>query len=250
MRAIWFLLGFGIFSHVFPAVASGEVNWRHEPERALEEAKEAGKPAMLFFTASWCGYCRMMDNRTFKDAGVTEALQDFIPVKVDHDTYPRWVARYGVRGVPAAIILNDGGAPVARADGFHDAANFTRWLRNMDEDGGGTPAGESMEAMAETLREGLNERDPEARAEAVAFAVEQYTGEDPVASGLAERSLKQAQQRRPEEFLFLLEDRRLAMRILAANFYREHFGEEFQFDPWASEEERGAYLDGFLAGRT
>lgn len=244
-RGVLFILSFVTAA----GFVAGEVNWRHEPEGALREAREAERPALLFFTAPWCGYCRMMDNLTFRDEGVVEALSGFVPIKVDHDTYPMWVARYGVRGIPATFVVNERGRPVARADGFHDAKQFAGWLR---EAGGGIEAGEAVEVGRDPLeifRKGLNERDASAREAALASALEACLGDDRLAAGAAETALREAVRKEPNAFLGLLDDARLAVRILATNLYRGHFGDDFRFDPWADSETREAYIETFFSER-
>lgn len=68
---------------------------------------ESTRPAVVDFTAAWCGPCRAV-------APVIEGLAsdyaDRVTVaKVDIDDHPRLAARYGVRSVPTVMLFAEGG---------------------------------------------------------------------------------------------------------------------------------------------
>ena len=68
---------------------------------------ESARPAVVDFTAAWCGPCRAV-------APVIEDLaSDYAGrvtvAKVDIDDYPQLAARYGVRSVPTVMLFAGGG---------------------------------------------------------------------------------------------------------------------------------------------
>jgi thiol:disulfide interchange protein DsbD len=54
-----------------------------ELDAALREARTAGQPVMLDFTAEWCVSCKEMEEYTFPDAGVVGALGPFMLLRAD-----------------------------------------------------------------------------------------------------------------------------------------------------------------------
>ena len=70
------------------AVASPELDFRSIEnvaalDAALAEAKGAGMPVMLDFTAEWCVSCKEMEALTFPDPGVIAALRPFMLLRAD-----------------------------------------------------------------------------------------------------------------------------------------------------------------------
>jgi YHS domain-containing protein/thiol-disulfide isomerase/thioredoxin len=105
------------------------IPWRPEFERAMAEARAAGRPLWVQFTGPWCGYCRRMEHEVFtrpEVAGLARAR--FVPVLVQADDREDLVARFAVAGLPATIVLSPSGAVLARHEGFADASAFRALL--------------------------------------------------------------------------------------------------------------------------
>lgn len=112
----------------------GHIAWRSDFPAAVEEAKAAGKPALVFFTADWCGPCQVLKADVLWKPDVAAAIeQRSVPIKVDltspGETENRLAQRFGVRGIPTLILLGPDGEPLRRAVGGITPAQLTgQWL--------------------------------------------------------------------------------------------------------------------------
>lgn len=106
-----------------PAAGSAQVEpiaWREgDVDDALAEAKETGKPVMLYWGAKWCPPCNQLKSTVFRDPAFIAETRRFVPVHLDGDTTgaQRWGERFGIRGYPTVIILRADGSEIARLSG-------------------------------------------------------------------------------------------------------------------------------------
>lgn len=104
-------------------------------ERAMEEAKQSGKPVLLYFRTDWCPYCKQFERELLSSSEVRDFCEDVIKVTINPEVGAeenRIAAAYSVRGFPAIFmhpvegrprqlrrtVMRDGGVALQTPDEF------------------------------------------------------------------------------------------------------------------------------------
>jgi thiol:disulfide interchange protein DsbD len=108
------------------------LEWQPYGEAAVTAAIASGQPVIVDFYADWCAPCRELDELTFADPRVAEALAGYARFKVDQtrstDAGDEAAMRYEVMGMPTVIVFR-GGAERFRITGFEPADRFLARLQ-------------------------------------------------------------------------------------------------------------------------
>ncbi len=89
---------------------------------------KADKPVLVDFYADWCGPCRMLAPTIEKLAKQYEGRAVVAKVNVDH--LSNVAGRYGIQGIPAVLIFNQG-KEVQRLVGVRSAGDYTKVLDKL-----------------------------------------------------------------------------------------------------------------------
>ena len=120
-----------------------KVNWVTLAE-AIELAKSNNKPIFIDFTAEWCGWCKVMDQKTFTQPDVVAFMNNnFITVKLDYDSKEKldffgdsMTAReiadlYKVPGLPTILLLSHDSKKSKKLVGYKKPEPFLKGLRSF-----------------------------------------------------------------------------------------------------------------------
>ena len=103
------------------------------------EAKGSGKPALYFFTASWCGPCHLLERQVFAVPEMAAQIEkDFVPVSVEDRMVetgrnsPEMLAladRYDLRGFPTLVVSRPGLAANVSLEGWEGREKALNFLK-------------------------------------------------------------------------------------------------------------------------
>jgi len=73
----------------------------------------SGRPAMYYFTTTWCGYCKVLAQTGFKDKDVVaKVTAGFTPILLDGDdpANAQLAGQFRVEGFPTVVFTDQSGA--------------------------------------------------------------------------------------------------------------------------------------------
>ena len=113
-----FVVGLVIMAGDSTLAANKAIEW-HNYQDGMERGKFEKKKVFLHFYADWCMYCKKMEQSTFRDPEVIDALnQDFIPIRINTDLDPETTKLYGVKPIPDTWFIYENGEPIGNRPGF------------------------------------------------------------------------------------------------------------------------------------
>ena len=122
--------------------AEETINWVTLAEAQAMAGKDS-KAIFIDFTADWCGWCKVMDQKTFSDSTVASYMaENFYTVRLDYDstekldffgeklTARELGTRYKVPGLPTILLLSADSKKSKKLVGFKKPEPFLKALRS------------------------------------------------------------------------------------------------------------------------
>ena len=105
--------------------------WAGDADEAVDVARAAGRPVLVFVNHPYCPLCRQYEAGPFRDGAVARAADGFVLLKVGLENVPPWVARDLPRGWPILAVFEPGGKRLAGLTGYQAARRLAPWLEHV-----------------------------------------------------------------------------------------------------------------------
>ena len=115
-------------------------------EQVQQLAKEKPKSVFIDFTAKWCGWCKVMDKKTFTNAEVVGYMNaNYYAVKMDFDsketfsylgetyTAKQLAEKYGITGLPTMLLASADFQTIEQIVGYQKPSPFLKRLKKFKE---------------------------------------------------------------------------------------------------------------------
>lgn len=101
-----------------------EIEWASSYQLAMEQARAEDKLVMVDFYTHWCGWCKVLDKKTYSDAKVAQEADRMVNVKINAESDVATATRYGVQAYPTVLFLNPDGTVRQTMQGFRPPEQF------------------------------------------------------------------------------------------------------------------------------
>lgn len=134
------------FGGVHTAFGQKQIVW-YSMQKAQKLAKNNHKKVLIYAGASWCGYCKKMDQQVLPKPKVVDSLTTyFYGVRLDIEskrpilfngkkmTQFQFARKHGVRATPTFFFLSSNGRIIGAQPGFMPADIFSQLLGYVGSD--------------------------------------------------------------------------------------------------------------------
>lgn len=110
-------------------------------DQAMSRASAEKRFVITDYYTSWCKWCKVMDEKTYTDPGVAEAVsKNFVAVKIDGESQEKLTYQgkemsqtdltqlLKVEGFPTTVIMDPQGKVLVQIAGYIDAPNYLKML--------------------------------------------------------------------------------------------------------------------------
>lgn len=106
--------------------ASAELVWLNSFDEALKIASKKDMMIMVDFYAYWCGWCKKLDETTYRDKDVIAKGENFIKVRIDADSERDLALKYRISGLPTILFIDSTGREIHRVVGYRPPEDFAK----------------------------------------------------------------------------------------------------------------------------
>ena len=109
---------------------STRIKW-HPFKEGMVTGNSTSKKIFVNFHADWCGYCHVMEKKTFRNRSVVNYLnENFISIKVDYDKEKKISSLFRVKGLPDNWFFSEDGEIIGHRPGYIPPDVFLKILKS------------------------------------------------------------------------------------------------------------------------
>jgi thiol:disulfide interchange protein len=125
----------GLSGAFIPAIAgSGGIRWQSLPD-AMARSKSENKKIFVHFYADWCGTCKVMKEKTFRDPGVIQTLnKNYLSVKVNVDKNKKVSDIFKIKLLPDTWFIAENNEIIGNRPGYISPQQLKALLKMFLED--------------------------------------------------------------------------------------------------------------------
>jgi hypothetical protein len=101
------------------------LTWEKDYQTALKRAKDEKKPLLVMETATWCGFCKKLEQETLSDSRSRHFLSGFVRVKAYEDKEVEKIYG-GCNGYPTLVFADSSGKLVCKVVGYKPKLPFAQ----------------------------------------------------------------------------------------------------------------------------
>ena len=117
------------FEHI-----ESKVNFVEYEPKVIQNNLHKKKPFFLLFSAEWCHWCHIFNEKTLTDEEVYTYLNDnFVSVFIDADINNVAYKQYKAQGVPYTVFLNPDSSIYFKYSGTLYAEQFLEVIRDVNQ---------------------------------------------------------------------------------------------------------------------
>jgi thiol-disulfide isomerase/thioredoxin len=223
--------------------AEGEgVTFVEDFDAAMLAAQQNRRNLVLYFSASWCQWCRKMDVTTFADRRVAGLAGQFIWVKIDTDRQNELAAQFDAKALPTVAVINADGEVIASRSGYMTTDQLLTLLRGDPNKTASGAAASLEKAMAQLGARLTAATQPSDNKSAVMDVVTALAGAGYGTRLKAIEALSKAGVPAWDGLLLCLSDERLAVRAAAGDALAGITSAGIEFDAFAAPADRAKQI--------
>ena len=113
---------------------SKDIRWQSYAD-GMARSKSENKKMFVHFYADWCGTCKVMEKKTFRDPGVIAALnRNYVPVKINVDKSKKIAQIFKIELIPDTWFITGNNEIIGHRPGYISPQQLKSLLKMFLED--------------------------------------------------------------------------------------------------------------------